>query len=86
MQVSEVPVLPGFDEVVAFHTDNRSAGDVHGLARLFVAEVGGPVHADEIVFGEGNNGCYAKVGELGTKIVEEGEELAGTVEVAWAIV
>jgi hypothetical protein len=51
-----------------------------------VAEVGGPVHADEVVFREDNDGCYAKVSELGTKIIIEGEELVRTVEIARAIV
>lgn len=86
LKAGGVPVLPGFDKAAAFDADDGSAGDVKRLAGGFVAHVGGPMAADQVIFGENDEGSDVEVVELCAKIVVEGGELVGAAEVLCAIV
>lgn len=51
-----------------------------------MAKFGGPVHADEVVFGEDDDGRDVKIGELGAQVIVENKKISGAMEIARAIV
>ena len=81
-----IPVLPSLDEATSFDTNDGRAGDVNGPAGCFVAHIGRPVHADEVVFGEGDDGSDVEIVELRAKVVVEDGELVRAAEGMRAVV
>lgn len=86
VEVGGVPVLPGFDKAVFHNANDRSAGELQRLSAGGVKERRGPVHADTVAFGEGNDRSDAKLGELRAKRVVEGGEFVWAAVVAGAVV
>jgi hypothetical protein len=81
-----IPILPSLDEATSFDTNDGSAGDANGPAGWFVAHIGRPVHADEVVFREDDDGSDVEIVELRMKVVVEDGELVRAAEGMRAVV
>ena len=86
VEVGGIPVLPGFGKAAIHNPYNGSASDLQRLTGVGVKEGRGPVHADAVAFGEGNDWRDTKLGELRAKLVVEGGKFVGAAVVAGAVV
>jgi hypothetical protein len=86
VEMGGVPVLPGFGKAAVFDADDGSAGDLEGLGSGGVAKRGGPVEADAVAFGEGDDRGDVEVRELRAESFREAEKFVGAAKGRGAVV
>lgn len=78
--------MPRFDELAILNAPDGNSGEVHRRARGRKKSIGGPVNADEIGLGQGDDRLDGEFGELRTNDVVEMHEPCGPAIFAGAAV